>query len=279
MIAIIEKLRNLIGDNLITTGRDVFDYESIVSSRIFTLTETNISSSTILVYKNGVLWSMTPVAGSTVAWTRALTVITVTKVGHKLITGDVITVTVSSDATALPLGTKTITKLTDDTFTIIGLNAGDASGTCTYTITNNYSYSATSGKLTVTGTLVVGDSIEVDYSYYAKYSDNELSGYIKSAVSYLSVEKYGTFAVKSDNIIFPTPTETEENLLAIVASIIIKGDVISYRTPELSITFARRDTIETKIKKFVRQCKKSYGYLTYIDLGATIVYEEDEDDL
>lgn len=198
MTTIIEKLRNLIGDNLITTGRDVFTYESITSSKIFTLTEANVSASTIVVLKNGVVWAAT-----------------------------------------------------------------------------NYSYSATTGKLTVTGALVAGDSLEVDYSYYTKYSDNELRGFIKSSITYLAVEKYGTFAVKSDNVIFPTPNETEENLIALIASILIKGDIVSYRTPELSITFARGETIENKIKKFVRQFKKAYGYLTFIDLGSKIVYDEE----
>jgi hypothetical protein len=202
MTTIIEKLRNSIEDNLITTGRDSYTYESITSSKIFTLTEANISAATIVVLKNGVVWAGT-----------------------------------------------------------------------------NYSYFTTTGKITVTGTLVAGDSLEVNYSYYAKYSDTELQGRIKSAITYLSVEKYGTFAIKSDNVIFPTPNEGEENLIALIASILIKGDITSYRTPELSITFARGETIENKIKKFIRQCKKSYGYLTFIDLGAKIVYDGDEDNL
>ena len=199
MTDIILRTRDLIGDNLITTGRDVFIYESITSSKIFTLTEANITASTIVVYKNGVLWAGT-----------------------------------------------------------------------------NYSYSATTGKLTVTGTLVAGDSLEVDYSYYAKYSDTELQGQIRSAISYLSVEKYGTFAVKTDNIIFPTPTAGEENLIALIAAILIKGDLVGYRTPELIMTFERGDSKEKKIKKFVRQFKKTYGCLKYIGMNEKIVDIDEE---
>jgi len=198
MTTIIEKLRNLIQDSLITTGRDVFTFESITSSKIFTLTEANVSAATIIVLKNGVVWAGT-----------------------------------------------------------------------------NYSYSTTTGKITVTGTLTAGDSLEVDYSYYAKYSDTELQGQIKSAISYLAVEKYGTFAIKSDNVIFPTPNESEENLIAIVAAILIKGDVVGYRTPELTISFERGDSKEKKIKKFIRQYKKTYGCLTYIKMDEKIVSEED----
>jgi len=199
MTNIILKVRDLIGDLLITTGRDVFEYISITSSKVFTLTEANISTSTILVYKNGTLW-----AGS------------------------------------------------------------------------NYSYSTSTGKLTVTGTLTAGDSLEVDYSFYQKYSDTELSGFIRSAISYLVIEKYGCFAVKPPLLIFPTPTEAEEDLIAVIASILIKGDVISYKTPELTINFERGDSKEKKIKKFVRQFKKAYGILTYIHPGETMVSEDDE---
>ena len=200
MTTVIEKLRNLIGDNLITTGRDVFTFESITSSKIFTITESNVSAASIIVLKNGVVWAA-----------------------------------------------------------------------------SNYSYSATTGKITVTGTLAAGDSLEVDYSYYQKYSDTELQGFIKGAISYLAVGKYGTFAVKSDSIIFPTPTEAEENLLALIASILIKGDVTHYRTPEITINFEKSDSKEKKIYKIITQFKKTFGCLNYIKYDEKTVYEDDSE--
>lgn len=199
MTGIILKLRNIIEDILKSTGKDVFTYESISSSKIFTLTESNISSSTIIVYKNGTVWA-----------------------------------------------------------------------------SSNYSYSTATGKLTVTGTLVAGDSLEVTYSYYAKYSDTELQGFISAAISYLSVEQYKCFAIKPPTLIFPSPTEQEENLIAVVASILIKGDMVSYRTPELTVTFERGDNKEKKIKKFIRQFKKTYGVLDYIDLKENLADQADE---
>jgi hypothetical protein len=192
-------VRDLIGDNLITTGRDCYTYESITSSKIFTLTEANISASTILVYKNGVIWANT-----------------------------------------------------------------------------NYSYSITTGKLTVTGTLTAGDSLEITYSFYQKYSSSELQGFIRAAISYLVVEKYKCFAVKPPDIIFPTPTQSEIYLIAVITSILIKGDIISYKTPELTINFERGDSKEKKIKKFVRQFKKTYGILEYIKYDEKIPDPDDE---
>ncbi len=198
MDTIIEKTRNIIEDNLITTGRDVFTFESSSSSKIFTLTENNVSVSSIIVLKNGVVWSA-----------------------------------------------------------------------------SNYNYSSTTGKLTVTGSLSAGDSLEVDYSYYNKYSDSEIRGHIKASISYLSVEKYKTFAVKSDNIIFPTPTESEENLIAVISSILIKGSIRSYKTPELTITFLENESKEAKIRHSINQFRKTYGILDYIYPGEKII-ETDE---
>ena len=194
MTTVIEKVRNLIEDGLKTDGRDAWVYESTVTSKIITLTESNVVATSVVVLKGGVVWA-----------------------------------------------------------------------------SSNYTFSTVTGKLTVTGSLTVGDFLEIDYSYYKKYSDTELQGFIKGAISYLSVERYKTFAVKSDNVIFPTPDEGEENLIALIACILIKGDVVGYRTPELTISFERGDSKEKKIKKLVRQGKKCYGVLKYIDMDEKIV--------
>lgn len=66
------------------------------------------------------------------AWTRSTTTATVTSTAHGMKTGDIISVTVTSDAAAIVLGQKSITVLTSSTFTFTCLNAGGASGTLTY---------------------------------------------------------------------------------------------------------------------------------------------------
>lgn len=189
MNTIITKVRDLIKDNISTGGRDVFTYESTSSSKIFTLTESNIDSTSIIVYRNGSVWA-----------------------------------------------------------------------------SSNYSYSTTTGKLTITGSLTAGDSLEIYYSYYSKYSDIEIQGSIRAAISNISVGGYKTFAVKSDNVIFPTPDECEENLIAVIASILINGDIVGYRTPELTISFERGDNKDKKIKKLLKHFSKSFGILGYINL-------------
>jgi hypothetical protein len=134
----------------------------------------------------------------------------------------------------------------------------------------NYSYSETTGKVTVTGTLASGDIVEFVYNAYEKYSDTELKGYIRAAITYLATEKYGVFTAKSDDVIFPTPTEAEENLIALIASIITNPPVSSYRTPELTINFPGSLSKEEKIKLAVRQFQKTFGCFKYIKLDETI---------
>lgn len=139
----------------------------------------------------------------------------------------------------------------------------------------NYSYDTNSGKVTVTGTLTSADNLEFTYNSYEKYSDAEVKGYIRSALYHLTAEQYKTFTVSND-MIFPTPSESEEALIAIIASILVKGSVRSYRTPEFAITFEDGLSADAKIKYTVRQFKKAYGYMTYIDPTVGLAQTEDE---
>ena len=262
MTGIINKLRDLVEDNYVYTT-DSFEY---ITSTVFSLSEPNVDTTTLVCYNNGELWATTGVAGSAVAWARSGTVVTITKTAHALISGDAVVVTVTSASAALPLGTYTVTKLTADTFSVVGLNAGATSGTCTYTVTANWSYSTTTGKVTVTGALVVADNLQFCYNAYEKYSDTELKGYIRGAMVRISVEHYKDFVDRCGSI-FPTPSENEENLMAFVAAVLIKGSINQYRTPDLTIIFANEDAPDKKIKSAIRQFTKSLGYLDYIDPG------------
>jgi len=182
MITIIDKIRGLINDSL-EKGSDFYTYES---RKIFTLTESNISTSIPKLFKNG-----TEIASS-----------------------------------------------------------------------GNWSYSSVTNKITYTAALVVGDLIEITYTAYKKYSDTELIGYIKAAITYLSVYKYKTFTARND-IIFPTPSEAQENLIALIASIIILPSIKQYRTPEIAITFAENMSKEDKIDQAIGQYNKCLGSLDY----------------
>jgi hypothetical protein len=197
MTNIIVKLRDAIEDNYKYTT-DSFEY---ITSKVFTLTEANIDSTTLVCYKNGVVFAA-----------------------------------------------------------------------------SNYTYASTTGKVTVTGTLVAGDVLEFVYNAYAKYSDTELMGYIRAALGYLAIEKYKTFVSRSDNTIYPTPTENEEYLISFISSVLIKGAISSYKTPEITINFNDKISKEDKIRQAIRQFSKTYGILDYIELDEESLVEEDEDE-
>lgn len=143
-------------------------------------------------------------------------------------------------------------------------------------VNTNYSYSSLTGKITVTGTLVTGDTLEFRYSAYSKYSISELRGYIRSALYHLATEKYKVFTAKSDNVVFPTPDESEEALIAIIATILIKGNIRSYKTPEFTIVFDTDNiSVEKKIKITLRQFRKTFGILDYLALDTGLAQTED----
>ena len=100
---------------------------------------------------------------------------------------------------------------------------------------SEYSFDSSSNKLTVTASLSTGDSVEVQYTYYCNYSNAEVEAYIRSAVVYLSVNQYYTFEVDSTDGFYPDITDKEKNIIAFVASILMKPDNISYRLPDMSI--------------------------------------------
>lgn len=142
-------------------------------------------------------------------------------------------------------------------------------------VSANYTYSALTSQITVTGTLISGDNLTFSYNAYERYSDNELKAYLRNAIYYIAIEKYRVFTAKSDDIFFPTPTDSEYSLIAIVAAILIKGNIKQYKTPEFSITFNENISVEDKIKKTLRQYKKAFGYITYVDLTKEMAETED----
>jgi spore coat protein CotF len=186
MTEIILKLRNLIGDFY----ESIHDYFQVEDKIIFTLTNTNINSTSIVIYKNG-----------------------------------------------------TLVDEEDYTFNVN---------------TNKITWTPS----TSTDDLIAGDLLDVVYDAYTKYSENEIKGYIRAAISNLSIYGYRTFKEKSD-IIFPTPTESEENLISVIAAILITGSIKQYRTPEITFIFADDLSKEDKIRQAINQYSKTFGYFSY----------------
>lgn len=134
----------------------------------------------------------------------------------------------------------------------------------------NWSYASDTNKLTFEDdySLTSSDVIEIIYTYYPNYSNNELDGFIRASMSYLSVHHYKTFEINDDDI-NPEPVESEENIMAVVASIIIRPDNKSYRLPDMTVTvpIAAMPT-DDMIRKVIASFKKnSHGVFSVININ------------
>jgi hypothetical protein len=202
METIIEKIRNLINDNLKHNKvGDLWQFQGL--SKVFTLENANVDKDSLIVYLNGTVWGE-----------------------------------------------------------------------------GNYSYNPDTEEVTVTEEtgeeLEVGDNLRATYDYYEKYSENELKGYIKAALSYLSVEKYETYTIETGEELDPSPTEQEENLIALIASILITKSIKSYRTSEFTINFNENESTDEKMRRIINNFNKGLGItLTYVQLDANYEVEED----
>jgi len=107
--------------------------------------------------------------------------------------------------------------------------------------------------LSVSG-IATGDVIEMNYTY-TKYSDTELNGYIRSALVHLSANNFYTFT-ESSEVIYPTPSKRELDLIAMITSVLIQGTTSQIRLPDLVLQFNEKLSVSDKIKKIISCFKK-----------------------
>jgi hypothetical protein len=180
-------VRGLIDDKLKTDGRNVYEY---TGDNVFTLTESFISSSSILVFRNGT---------------------------H---------------------------------------------------ITIGYSYNSTTNEITITA-LAVGDIIEVRYSYYAKYSDTEILGYIDSALCYFVQYRYvRVFEVNGINVIAnpgTNPSKNELRFIAIITAILIEPNNIKIQTKEFTINGKEEKSASDQIKEAFAKWTRNFGVIEFLE--------------
>jgi hypothetical protein len=120
-----------------------------------------------------------------------------------------------------------------------------------------YTYNSTTKKVTITSSLTSGDTIQIDYTCYKNYSDAELLNYIQSALTHLSVNNYADFEYDiPDDAIYPDLETREENLIVMIASILINPDNKSLRLPNISISVPNDYPVNMKISKLIASFKR-----------------------
>ena len=130
-----------------------------------------------------------------------------------------------------------------------------------------YSFDTDTNELTISATLASGDVIVVKYVYY-KYSDSEIDEYIRASLTWISIYSHcdTDFEFELEDI-FPTPSSTEEDLISIISSILIRPNYSEYKLPNLTVKYPRTMDKETKIQRLVEKF--------YIGLGINGILEFD----
>ncbi len=123
----------------------------------------------------------------------------------------------------------------------------------------DYSYDSTTNKIEIIVSLIVEDIIEVDYTYY-KYSDTELNEWIRASLVWISYYAFDeTDYELESNEIFPTPSNTTNDLISLVSSILIKPDYTTYRLPTLTVSYPRTMSKDERIQKLITRFNHGMG--------------------
>ena len=131
----------------------------------------------------------------------------------------------------------------------------------------DYSFDTDTNELTITATLASGDVIVVKYVYY-KYSSSEIDEYIRASLTWISIYSHCDTDFEFElGDIFPTPSSTEEDLISIISSILIRPNYSEYKLPNLTVKYPRTMDKETKIQKIIERF--------YIGLGINGILEFD----
>ena len=113
-----------------------------------------------------------------------------------------------------------------------------------------------------------GDSVIITYSYYLKYSDAQITKYVKSSLFYFVQYNYKkVFEVTSNDYIVAendtNPTTQELNLICGITAIMLDPQNISVNTPEVSLSKAREISDQQQIKDIFRCFNRFAGEVTF----------------
>ncbi len=150
---------------------------------------------------------------------------------------------------------------------IISVMVNDVESGVTYTLDLDTS------RVLITSSLSVDDVVQIDYNYYSNYSDSELTAYVTSALVHVSVNNLITYKVE-DTDMYPEPTDKECNLVALIASIIINPQNISYRMPDIAVSVPKDLPTLDKIRKVISIYKKDGPGQFYIAESYPYYYEK-----
>ena len=116
------------------------------------------------------------------------------------------------------------------------------------------------------GVLTLLDEVRISYDAYRKYSTDEIDAYISRAFVWLSTLKVNDWEENASSVIVPQPTVAERRLIALIASILVNGNLKSYKTKEFSLQFNDDISPEEKIKQLAKKfnaCLGTFAWISY----------------
>jgi hypothetical protein len=150
---------------------------------------------------------------------------------------------------------------------------------------NDWDYDDDTGKLTISFSATIGDTIEVQFTSYEKYSSSEIQNFIRRALVELSIHNYADFTVTDDDeIIYYDEDEEEEeapefsvqNLIAAIAVVLIKPENKSYRLPDFQVTVAASKPIYALINELISRSKRDKSGVVDLLLPYHVVEDDEE---
>ena len=132
-----------------------------------------------------------------------------------------------------------------------------------------YTYDSDNNTITIPS-LTLEDTILIKYSFYEKYSDAEIKGFLESSLVYFSQYQYSKiFEINADDKIVAInnydPTTNELYFISIIASILIDPQNIRISIPDLNISAKRDKSDIEQIKEAFRNFKNFVGTIDFED--------------
>lgn len=114
-----------------------------------------------------------------------------------------------------------------------------------------------------------GDSIIIVYSYYKKYSDDEIKGYIKSSLIWFTVYRYKKiFQIDDDDVVAindVNPTTEEQYLIALITATEIDPNNARLSTPDFSYTGEENKSKKEQIGDIFRNWQRFVGNIEWLE--------------
>ena len=137
------------------------------------------------------------------------------------------------------------------------------------TLTDDYTYSSSTNKVTIIATLTKKDEIIITFSYYEKYSDTEITTYLSSCLAKFVVNRYPKYFYMDDGEVVSmndvNPTVEEGNIMAVVTAISIDPNNVNIKTRDFTITAEENESKSEQINRVFSQWLRAFGSPEFLE--------------